>query len=162
MMQPVTAGLNQLPEYIHGYGSIDIINGLLTTVGGGSYACTYSNELYSLSGEGSGRRWTEEFPPMPTKRRWTTALSTETTLIVAGGQGVDNRVLSKLEVMNTENHQWFTAADLPEPMYLASATVIRAQVYMLGGNNKDLAYTKSVYTCSVSALLQSYVPNSRL
>jgi hypothetical protein len=28
--------------------------------------CT-TNQLFSLTGEGSGRRWTEEFPPMPTK-----------------------------------------------------------------------------------------------
>ena len=54
---------------------------------------------------------------MPTKRQWTTALCTGTTLIVAGGMGVDT-VLSIVEVMNTESHQWSTAADLPEPMYL--------------------------------------------
>ena len=47
-----------------------------------------------------------------------------------------------------------SAADLPEPMYNVSLTVIGEQVYLLGGAN-GVKYTKSVYTCSVSALLQS-------
>ena len=63
--------------------------------------------------------------------------------------------------MNTETHQWFTAAGLPQPTHRASATVCDGpgQLYMLGGLNKNHA-TKSVYACSVSALLQSCVPSS--
>ena len=57
--------------------------------------------------------------------------------------------------MNTENCQWFTAANLPEPMHFASATVCGDCIYMLGGANKNLAYTKSTYSCSLSTLLQS-------
>ena len=55
----------QLPDCVHKSGSITIINGWLTTIGGGSYL--YSNELFSLIGDGSNRRWTKKFPPMPTK-----------------------------------------------------------------------------------------------
>ena len=152
---------SQLPDCDHERGSIAIISGWLTTVGGGSYPIYY-NELFSLTGEGSGRRWTKKFPPMPTKRCWTTSLCTGTTLIVAGGFGELRgvRVLSTVEVMNTETHQWSTAADLPEPMYLASATVCGDQIYMLDGINKEHQYSKSVYTCSVSALLQSCVQSS--
>ena len=82
------------------------------------------------------------------------------TLIVAGGLGVDRRVVLTVEVMNTENHQWSTAADLLKPIYNASATVCGDQLYMLCGTNKDHAFTKSVYTCSVSAVLQSCVSSS--
>ena len=74
---------SQLPDCVHSNGSIAIINGWLTTVGGSSYQ--YSNELFSLTGKGSGRRWTQQFPPMPTKRMRTTSLCTGTALIVAGG-----------------------------------------------------------------------------
>ena len=56
---------------------------------------------------------------------------------------------------------WFELwyPDLPWPMYLASATVCGDQLYMLGGF-EDRTPTKSVYTCSVSALLQSCVQSS--
>ena len=118
-------------------------------------------ELFSLTGESSGRRWTKKFPSMPTKRQCTTALCTGTTLIVIGGWGAGG-VLLTVEVMNTESQQWSIAADLPEPLYNASATctVFGDQLYMLGGLSKDHTPTKSVYTCSVGALLQSCVSNS--
>jgi serine/threonine protein kinase len=169
---------SQLPDCVHEYSSLTVINGWLTTVGG-TFIRTffseakllatmglstfsdprYSNNLLSLTGEGSGRRWTKIFPPMPTKRKRTTSLCTGITLIVAGGEGEGGRGLSTVEVMNTETCQWSTAADLPRPMYYASATVCGDQLYMLGGV-MDNHVIKSAYTCSVSALLQSCVPNS--
>ena len=81
-----------------------------------------------------------------------------TALIVAGGQG-DGRALSTVEVMDTETHQWSTAADLPQPIYWVSATVCGDQLCMVGGV-EDCLYVKSAYTCSVNALLQSCVPSS--
>ena len=149
-----TDSWSKLPDCVKVGGSITFINGQLTTVGG-----NMSNELFSLTGEGSSRRWTKEYPPIPTKRQWTTSLCTGATLIVAGGLG-SGGVLSTVEVMNTENHQWFTAADLPQPMYYASATVCGDRIYMLGGFDVHYSVIKSVYTCSVSALLQSCFPNS--
>ena len=148
---------SQLPDCVHENCSMTVINGCLTTVGGGSYP-NYSNELFSLIGKGSGRRWTQQFPPMPTKRRLTTSLCTGTALIVAGGRGEGAGNLSTVEVMDTETRQWSTAADLPQPMYYASATVCGDQLYMLGGVESG-HYVKSVYTCLVSALLQSCIPS---
>ena len=145
-----TDSWSQLPDCVNEDGSITVINGQLTTVGGYE-----SNELFSLTGEGSSRRWTKEYPPMPTKRWCTTSLCTGATLIVAGGRGEGLVVLSTVEVMNTENHQWSTAADLPQPLYLASATVCGDRIYMLGGYDECYTFTKSVYTCSVSAFLLS-------
>ena len=144
----------QLPDCVRKGGSITVINGRLTTVGG-----VKSNELFSLTGEGSSKGWTKKYPPMPTKREGSTSLFTGATLIVAGGWG-DGRVLSAVEVMNTENHQWSTAADLPQPMYLASANVCGDRIYVLGGVDEHYTATMSVYTCSVSALLQSCVSSS--
>jgi N-acetylneuraminic acid mutarotase len=57
--------------------------------------------------------------------------------------------------MNTDNHQWSTAADLPEPLYLASAAVCGDQLYMLGGIHRAFYYTESVYTCSLTNLLHA-------
>ena len=149
-----TDSWSQLPDCVKQRCSITVINGQLATVGG-----VKSNELFSLTGEGSNRRWTKEYPPMPTKRCDATSLCTGATLIVAGGLG-SGRVLSTVEVMNTENHQWSTAADLPQPMYMTSATVCGDRIYILGGTDIHYTSTKSVYTCSVSALLQSCVPSS--
>ena len=96
---------------------------------------------------------------MPTNR-YTTTLCTGTALIVAGGVGIGVTVLSTVEVMDTETHQWSTAADLPQPIYWASATLYGDQVYMLGGANENGEHTKFVYSCSVSTLIESSVPES--
>jgi hypothetical protein len=146
---------SQLPDCVCEFRPLTIIDGLLTTVGGRYLRGFYSNELFSLTWEGNDRRWTKIFPPMPTKRSSTAAVCSGTILIVAGGIGMGDRVLLTVEVMNTETHQWSTAASLPEPLYHTSLAVCEEQIYMLGGVNKHRLHTKSVYTCSVSALFQS-------
>ena len=128
-----------------------VIDGLPTTIGG-----DITNKLMSLTAEG---KWTEKFPPMPTERRFVSAVCTRTDLIVAGGVGRITRVLRTVEVLNIENHQWSTAVDLPEPLQCHSVTVCGDQLYMLGGTH-GFVLTKSVYTCSVSALLQTYTQRS--
>ena len=125
-----------------------IINNLLTLVGGFDRSDTLTNQLFSLTGEGSGRRWTEEFPPMPTKRRGSTALCTGTALVVAGGRKNDLFVIQTVEVLNTETLQWSTAADLPQPLSSASAAVCGDRVYILAES--------CVYTCSIITLIQTH------
>ena len=61
-------------------------------------------------------------------------LCTRDVLIVAGGMG-EGGALSTVEVMNTKNHWWFTAADLPQPIYRASATVCRDIVSLHAGRS---------------------------
>ena len=95
---------------------------------------------------------------MPTKRVSATTVCTGTVLIIAGGAGENYRNLATVEVLNFETIQWSTAADLPKPLSYCSAAVHGDQLYMLGGDVGD----KSVYTCSVSALLQTCTQKSSL
>ena len=127
-----------------------IVNNLLTLVGGTHRGAT-TNKLFSLTGEGSSRRWTEEFPPMPTKRFGSTALCTGTALIVAGGESESYVKQQTVEVMNTETLQWSTASDLPQPLYNAPGAVCGDHVYILPPRTRS----KSMFTCPVSALIQS-------
>ena len=57
---------SDLPIYPYDGCSIAIVNDLLTAVGG-FQGSNITNQLFSLTGKGSDKRWTEEFPPMPTK-----------------------------------------------------------------------------------------------
>ena len=145
-----------LPVCSYNGCSIAIVNDLLTTIGG-SQGRNITNQLFSLTGEGSSRSWTEKFPPMPTKRDFTTALCAETALIIIGGMNEQLVRLRTVEVMNTETQQWSSVAHLPEKLYLASATVCGDSVYLLGGWKDYRVRNDSVYTCSLKALLQSSV-----
>ena len=126
-----------------------IVNNLLTVVGGYIRGAPL-DKLFSLTGKGSGRKWTEVFPPMPTERAGAAALCTREVLVVAGGMGEKSQ-LQTVEVMNTETLQWSTAACLPDPLSRPPAAVCGDRVYILslGGDQKVM------YTCSVSALVQS-------
>ena len=141
-----TSSWSKLPDSPNRNCPLVIINNLLTLIGG-HCGDTLTNQLFSLTGKGSDRRWTEEFPPMPTKRDGSTALCTGAALIVAGGYKPGSR-LRTVEVMSTETLQWSTAADLPKPICQAPAAVCGDQLYILGEAN--------MYTCSVLALIQSH------
>jgi hypothetical protein len=142
------------PNTLYKRFTLVIIDGLLTTVGGYGGGKN-TNKLLSLTGEGSGRRWTEIFPPMATKRFGVCVLYTGTALIAAGGCGDNDKVIKTVEVLNTETQQWYTAADLPQPLAQSSIALCGDLVYLLGGYNKDIAATYSVYSCSLTSLLFS-------
>ena len=150
---------SQLPHCIYIHTSLIILNGLPTTIGGHRPEGLI-NKLMSLTEKRSGREWQEKFPPMPTKRYGVIVVCTGAVLIVAGGMGETVDIeLTTVEVLNIENRQWSTAVDLPEPLRYHSATVCGDQLYMLGGICR-YDPTKSVYTCSVSALLQTCTQRS--
>ena len=148
---------SRLPDSKYIDTSLQILNGMPTTIGGASPAKDPVSMLVSLAEKDSDQKWTEIFPPMRTKRKCVTAVivCTGAVLIVAGGHDGEKE-LTIVEVLNIKNHQWSIAVDVPEPLQHPSTTVCGDQLYMLGGAH-DQEPTRSVYTCSVSALLQTCI-----
>ena len=135
--------------------SLAVINGQVTTIGGykktlGNY--TDTNKLLSLPGH------KEIFPPMPTKRRDSTAMTSKEHLIVAGGSSghlITVTITTTVEVMDVNTLVWSTVACLPHAYNRASGTICGDQLCILGGQGDKLSSTKSVLTCSLTELLQS-------
>ena len=145
---------SKLPKYPYHNSSLAVVNGQLTAIGGSEdlrKKHTYTNKLLSLRGS-----WSDVFPPMPTKRRSTTAVTPKEHLIVAGGTtgpyNVDS--ISTVEVMDSKTLVWSTVASLPHSYRFASSTICGDHFYMLGGED-DKGWTWSVLTCSLTELLQS-------
>ena len=136
--------------------SLAVVNSLLTAIGGQTSNYDVTNSLLSLADS----KWTKQFPPMPTKCWLTTVVCSARSLVAAGGVGEGRKKLSIVEVMDTETLQWSTASSLPHPLYLASATLCGDKVYILGGFYHSKKPSKSVFTCSLAALLQSCQPQS--
>ena len=152
----------QLPDCPNERCSFAVIDNQLTAIGGlvvdlmGAIGSLIggqrSNKLYSLKQQKRQLQWVEEFPPMPIKRSSTTSICTNTSLIVAGGDsGCSN--LTCVEVMNRETCQWSVADDMPGGMMCATGVIFGDRLYVGGGRD-----SKSVYSCSLSDLLQSCQP----
>ena len=140
---------SKLPKCPYTRSSLAVINGQLTTIGGYK-AHSYANILLSLQ-----KYWIEAFPPMPTKRHDTAALTSKEHLIVAGGSiGLMNDSISTVEVMDTEMLVWSTVASLPHPYTGASGIICGDQLYMLGENDNK-GRSKCVLTCSLKNLIRS-------
>ena len=146
----VTRTWKVLPECPYCYSSLAVVHGFVTVIGG----CvpdrsTPENKLLCLMRE---KEWVKYFPPMPTKRWKSSAVTTKHHLVVAGGKIESPTQLNTVEVMDVQTLVWSTVASLPHPYSEASATICGDQLYMLGGFD-DNGKTKSVLTCSLKELL---------
>ena len=147
-----TGKWNKLPNCPSTYinFTLVVVNGVLTAVGG--YSSDSTNKLLSLVGKG---KWVEQLPCMPTKRSLTAAVCSGKTLVVIGGYCGGG--LKTVELLDIDSLQWFIASELPHPISSATATACGDNLYLVGGFGDGYA-TKSVLTCSLSALVQSAKP----
>ena len=141
---------SQLPDNPFSKYGLAVIDGLLTSVGGVNND-QLTNILLSLAVESGTKMWVKAFPSMPTPRSTAACVTTGSTLIVVGGQGVDC-CLDRVEVMSTENKQWTTVSSLPQPLALLSGAVCGDTLFIAGGFKHGPRTSKSVFTCSLADL----------
>ena len=154
---------SSFPECPHVSFRLVVLKNMPTAVGGVKSG-VQTNVLLSLVVDGHDRKWRQIFPPFPTKRYSPAVACCNGYLVVAGGKfGMSLRSAEKsivVEVMSEDGKQWHTAASLPYPVCCMTATLCGDTLYLAGGFNKD-GESKSVISCSFSALLQSCQrPNS--
>ena len=139
--------------------TLAVVNGLVTAVGGMQSGKT-TNSLLCLVEENWKRKWVKHFPPMPTKRCLAAVVSSGKALVVAGGWREGDR-LATVEVMDTDTLLWSTARSLPHPLSDSSATVCGDSVYLAGGIIQHGDSTKTVFACSLSALISSQIMEAK-
>ncbi len=118
----------------------------LITVGGYDDQSKTSNKLFSLV----DKKWKETLPSMSTPRDGPTVVSTDTSIIVAGGKNKFQMPLKTVEVFGVSSKQWTTAKPLPFPLYQASAAVHDGYVYMTAG--EEGYNQRAVIRISIDAL----------
>ena len=137
---------NVLPNCLVKRSSLAVVNGAVITVGG-----LHSAKLYNLV---ENKEWKSKLPSMPTKRCDAVIAYSNSHLVVAGGIAKKS-FLTTVEVMDTDNLQWFTTADFPEPCAALSAQICTGKMYVLGNKN-------SVYSCDIDTLVNSSGAITRL
>ena len=145
---------SELPPCPNSSFSMAVIDGCLTIIGGKTPNLDPTDLLVSFINS----HWTEEFPPMPTKRYWTIAITYNGFIIVLGGETKGRTVVCTVEVLNSKSKQWFAACSLPQPFDSATATVCTEQLFLACGSSENTA--RCVLSCSISRLLESCHPAS--
>ena len=144
---------SRLPDNPNCWFGLVVIDGLLTSVGGGDP----TNTLLSLTGEGERKQWSQIFPPMPTSRSGAACVTTKQALVVAGGVGAGG-YLDTVEVMDTDTKVWTKVASLPEKRNSLTAAILGDRLYLAGGYPRS----KSIFTCFLPDLLPPDTLGSRL
>ena len=139
---------NKLPSYPYYNCALVIIDGTLTTVGGGDYGSGYTNKLFTLR----QRQWVEEYPPMNTARYSPGVVSTSggDYIIVIGGYG-DGGLTDTVELFQVKTRRWYKLTNIPQPLSFPSATICGNQLHVIGDNANG-------YTCSIENLPSSDEP----
>ena len=120
-----------------------VINHVLTSIGG-SYKTLFSksantNVLLSFH---ETKTWKQVYPPMPTKRMKPATATIAHHLIVAGGKQDQFEGLGIVEVMDTDNRQWFTASSLPTAVRDPQMTVCGGLIYL--SDNKSMVFSATM------------------
>ena len=151
---------SNLPRCRCSHFSLACVGGRLTAIGG--YDFTTTNKLFTYCTDGPGKgSWVQELKPMPTARCNTVSVSTDTTLVVAGGdESGYNDYLSVVEAMDIASGRWSGVARLPQPCLNLSATLFGDQLYVTGGIAPR--GNSGTYSCSLSNLLSPPARGKRL
>ena len=115
------------------------LSGKLVAVDRGATVNTYVQET---------QQWENSIPPMPTPRQLPTAITYNSSIALCGGIGRERVV----EVFNSENAQWYTAAPLPVACAYMQLTIINDTCYLGGGSYSS---SKSIMCASLPSLFQS-------
>ena len=138
---------NKLPSCPYSYCALVIIDGTLTTVGGG-YRSDFTNKLFTLR----QIQWVEEYPPMNTERSYPAVVSTPggDYIIAIGGCG-GGGLTGTVELFQVKTRRWYELTNIPKPLDFPSATICGNQLHVIGRNANR-------YSCSIEYLLSSDKP----
>ena len=141
----------KLPPYRACGFAMTVINNQLVLVGGRQHG-RHSKVLGVWRAE--SKEWTHLYQDMPTARTHCSAVNYNEWLAVAGGKGHGRVRLSSVDIMNTENRQWYAGPPTPTPWSSMRTAIVGDTCYFMGGLT-EASYdpTTKVYSVSLPVLV---------
>ena len=134
-----------------------ILMGKLLIVGGATEDDGLTGKMFMLK----DREWEDFGTELTTPRCSACAVSHNITMIVMGGY-IDGYICKTTELLDSHTLEWYRCDDLPQPLFLLRSAIVRDVLYVLGGNTKDRAPSKSVYAASLDTLSNHKIKWHRL
>lgn len=121
---------NILPHLQHYYGIPVNINDQVTIIGGKHSTTKKPTKLVTTY---NGNAWSNTYPNLLVARSEPAAVPYSHYIIVAGGEGDNNKLLDSIEVFDIPKSQWMVVNTcLPEPMYNISTTICSDSFTIVG------------------------------
>ncbi len=146
----------KLPEYTAYWFAMTSLANRLVLVGGGDLRNYKSTNQLSVFESGE---WTHPYPPMNIARDFSTAVSFNHHIIVAGGRDDKGRTSSSVEVLDVASRRWYIAQSLPNPQSGLKSTLIGNTLYLMGGCDHTRSATKTVYHVYLNELIAKALSN---
>ena len=96
----------------------------------------------------------ENYTEMITARTLATAVGHQGMLIIAGGMDNSCKEISYTDLFDSNNGQWYTCMDLPQPHCELQSVIVDNILYLVGGYKKDLTSSRAVFTAPLDTLSQ--------
>ena len=129
--------------------SLAVVNDQLTLVGGLDLSThKVTNKLAAW--ESDSLKWTSLYPPMHTARYNPAAATYNEWMAVAGGCDDDRRCLDSVEILNSTEKQWYSAAPLPVRCNQMRSAVVRDVWYLMESFKPNI---RQVFAVSLPALI---------
>ncbi len=146
----------KLPEYTTYWFAITSLANRLV-LAGGHYP--KSNERTNQLAVFESGEWTHPYPPMNIARDFSTAVSFNNHIIVAGGEDNKRRALSSVEVLDVASRRWYIAQSLPNTRSDLKSTLIGNTLYLMGEHDHTVRATKTVHHVDLNELIAKALSN---
>ncbi len=146
----------KLPEYTAKLFAMTSLANRLVLVGGWDpIKRERTNQLAVFkSGE-----WTHPYPPTNIARDFSTAVSFNNHIIVAGGEDDKGRI-SSVEVLDVASRRWYIAQSLPHPRSSLKSTLIGNTLFLMGGFDRSITVLiKTVHHVDLNELIAKALSN---
>ena len=126
--------------------AIVTLNNKLLAVGGVDKNTNRTNEILIMDDD-----HLNNYTKMNEARSWAAAAGYQGMLIIAGGIG-NERILASTECFDSNNKQWYTCDDLPQPSYCLRSVVVDNILYLSGGATECGGDSPAVFTSPLDTL----------
>jgi len=129
------------------YFAMTTLNNNLLIAGGKDKSNKKTNQILTMD-TGQLMNYTK----MTTARVDATAAGHQGMLIITGGWDDKDRKLSSTELFDSNNRNWYTCSDLPQPHYWLQSVIVNNTLYLLRGFNEDSYPSPAVFTAPLDTL----------
>ena len=153
-----TGSWGELPPYGSAYFGVAAVNNQLVLVGGRNVLSGRATNVLGVWEEGS-QTWTHPFPEMSTPRLYSSIVSYQRWLVVAGGDKGRGSYQKRVELLDTHSRRWYEGSPLPKECSGMSSTINGNMWFLMSGRSFHQE-NKCVFSVCLDELISQAVSSS--